>query len=445
VSAPSQDKGATMSATHTDTPLKRVLGVRSIAAGSFNGIVGVGIFGLPALIANVLGPAAILAYLVCIVLIALVGLCLAEAGSRVSEAGGLYAYARAAYGPVVSGVAGILLLIANAAASSAALARLLVDTLAGVWPAAGGTTVGVAILAVLYATLAIVNIRGVREGAGAARLFAILKLVPLILLIVVGLSVVGVENLRWTTMPGASTIGHASVLLIFAFVGVETGLGTGGEARDPARTIPRAIGLALVTVAALYIGLQVVAQGVLGPALASSSTPLVAVAVAVFGAPAAGAMVTLTLVSGTGFLVADMLSSPRTAFTLAGAGQLPQALTKIHPRYATPSVAILAYSALAFLLAASGSFRQLVLLISSGTLLLYLIVCIGVLRLRAKRVAMAGEPFRVPGGAIVPLAAAALIVALLATLAWAEVAAALALVTVSGGVYAALDHRRRRA
>lgn len=433
-----------MSPTHTDTPFKRVLGVRSIAAGSFNGIVGVGIFGLPALIAGVLGPAAILAYLVCIILIALVGLCLAEAGSRVSEAGGLYAYARAAYGPVVSGVAGVLLLIANAAASSAALARLLVDTLAEVWTPAGTPLVATLILGGLYATLAIINIRGVREGAGATRIFAMLKLVPLVILIAVGAIMIRPVNLHWTVTPSPETIGHASVLLIFAFVGVETGLGTGGEARDPARTIPRAILLALATVAALYIGLQVVAQGVLGPALATSSTPLIAVAVAIFGAPAAGAMVALTLVSGTGYLVADMLSSPRTAFTLAGAGQLPHALTRVHPRYATPSVAIFAYSALAFLLAASGSFKQLVLLISSGTLILYLICCLGVLRLRERGVAMAGEPFRAPGGALVPLAAAALIVALLSTLAWAETAAAIGLVAVSAAIYALIDRRRQR-
>src|ERR1044071_1989635 len=81
--------------------LKRVIGVSGLSFSSFNNIVGSGIFGLPALVAALLGPAAILAYVVCAVLIGLVGLCFAEAGSRVASAGGLYAYARVPFGPVV--------------------------------------------------------------------------------------------------------------------------------------------------------------------------------------------------------------------------------------------------------------------------------------------------------------------------------------------------------
>src|SRR5260370_14807775 len=89
--------------------LKRVIGVGVLAFSSFNNIVGSGIFALPALVAALLGPAAILSYLVCAVLISLVGLCFAEVGSRVTSAGGLYAYARVPFGPVVGGVAGTLL------------------------------------------------------------------------------------------------------------------------------------------------------------------------------------------------------------------------------------------------------------------------------------------------------------------------------------------------
>src|SRR4051812_30846422 len=93
--------------------LARVIGVGVLAFSSFNNIVGSGIFGLPALVAALLGPAAILSYLVCAVLIGLVGLCFAEVGSRVASAGGLYGYARVAFGPVVGGIAGTLLWCAN--------------------------------------------------------------------------------------------------------------------------------------------------------------------------------------------------------------------------------------------------------------------------------------------------------------------------------------------
>ena len=111
--------------------LKRVIGVGGVAFTAFNCIVGVSIFGLPSLVAGLLGPAAILAYGVCVVLIGLVGLCFAEAGSRVPGSGGLYAYATAAFGPVVGGVAGALMLFANSIGSSAAVARLSLDILGG--------------------------------------------------------------------------------------------------------------------------------------------------------------------------------------------------------------------------------------------------------------------------------------------------------------------------
>lgn len=424
-------------------PLRRVLGVRGVAAASFNGMVGVGIFGLPGLVAAVLGPAAILAYLVCLILIGLVGLCLAEAGSRVSDAGGLYAYSRAAYGPVLSGVVGMLVLVANTLASSAALARFLLDALASLWPALGGATAGIVLLALLYGALAIVNVRGAKSGARLTAFMAVVKLAPLVLLVVAGLFAIDPVNLAWPDMPGVAAIGQGAVILVFAFVGIETGLATSGEARDPARTIPRAIALTLVMVATLYIGLQLVAQGVLGPALAAQDAPVVATATKVFGPSVTKLMVALSAVSAAGYLVADMLSSPRVAFALAEHGQLPRALAWVHPRYGTPSVAILAYAAAAFALAASGTFRQLVLLASSGTLILYAINCLGVLRLRARGVAMAGPPFVVPGGAIAPVLATLLIAALLWTLAWQELAAALGLVGLSAVGYALLERHRR--
>ncbi len=424
------------------TPLNRVMGVRGVASASFNGIVGVGIFGLPGLVAAVLGPAAILAYGVCLILIALLGLCFAEAGSRVSEPGGLYAYARAAYGPVMSGVAGMLILVANTLASSAALARFLIDALASLWPVLGTGGVSIALLAAFYACLAIVNVRGARGGARLTAVMAVLKLAPLVLLVAVGVFAIRPVNLAWSGMPSLAALGQGAVILVFAFVGIETGLNTGGVTRDPARTIPRAILLTLTMVAALYIGLQLVAQGVLGPALASESAPLVAAATRVFGPRATTLMIVLSAVSAAGFLVADMLSSPRVAFALAEHGQLPAVLARVHPRYATPSVAILAYAGVAFVLAASGTFKQLVVLASSGSLILYALSCIGVLRLRARRVAMAGPPFVAPGGAIVPIAAATLIAALLWTLAWSELVAAIGLVAVSATGYWLLARRR---
>jgi amino acid transporter len=243
-------------------------------------------------------------------------------------------------------------------------------------------------------------------------------------------------------MPPAGSVGQGAVLLLFAFMGIEGGLNTSGEVMNSARTVPRAIAMTLTLVAALYIGLQFVAQGVLGPDLAVAKAPLVATATAVFGPWGTRFLVAATILSAVGYLAADLLCSPRILYALAESGQLPRKLAVVHSRFGTPAVAIGTYACLCFVAALSGSFRQLVIIGSSGTLVLYLICCLGLLRLRARNIAMAGEPFRVPGGAFVPLAASAIMVWLLTTLEKKELAAAAGLVFVSGAVYGIRERMR---
>lgn len=423
--------------------LDRVVGVPGVAFTAFNCIVGVGIFSLPGLVAGVLGPAAIVAYLVCALLIALVGLCFAEAGSRVTGSGGLYAYAGAAFGPVVGGVVGMLQLFANAIGSAAALARFFLDTLAGIWPAMGQRGAGIALLVAIYATLALVNIAGTRDGARLTVVLGILKLAPLLAIIAFGVFAIQPDNLAWPAMPSVARIGDGALILVLAFIGIETGLGLSGETRDPARTVPRAIALALGVVATLYIALHLTAQGVLGAALAGSTAPLADVAGALFGPRGASLLLLATCVSVGGYMVADMLSSPRSAFALAEAGQFPRWVASIHPTRHTPVVAIALYATAVVLVAATGSFRQIAVLAVAGTLVMYLIVCLGVLRLRAKGVAQAGTPFVAPGGPIVPGAATVMAVWLLSTLAWRELAAGGVFIAGSSAIFAALEWSKR--
>jgi amino acid transporter len=206
--------------------------------------------------------------------------------------------------------------------------------------------------------------------------------------------------------------------------------------------VPRAIFLALALAAARYIGLQTVAQGVLGDGLAGASAPLVAMATAILGPWGARLLSATMLLSIAGFLSADMLGSPRVFAALADRRQMPRVLAAIHPRFKTPAVAVVVYALLCATVAWSGSFRQLVIVSTSGTLVLYLICCLGLLRLRARNVVAFGAPFRVPGGALVPLAASAIILWLLSTLSWKEVVAAMFLV-VASGVFYALQERWR--
>jgi len=417
----------------TRAPLERVIGVGGLSCSAVNCIVGSGIFGLPGIAAAMLGPAAVLAYLVCAVLVALVGLCFAEVGSRVASPGGLYGYATESFGPVVGGIAGTLLWVANSVVPNAAVANLLVDTFTTAVP--GGAASRGVFLATMYGLLAVVNIRGARSGVRLSSALAVVKIAPLVLLVGAGLFVVQPANLHWTGTPAASAIGRTAALLFFAFMGVEGALNTSGEVAEPARTVPRAILLTLTLVAILYIGLQLVAQGVIGAALPGATAPLVATATAVFGPWGTRLLLATTALSAAGFLSADMLGSPRNLYALAERRQLPGVLAAVHRRFKTPAVAVGTYAAACALVAWSGSFRQLVVVATSGTLVLYLICCLGLFRLRARNVAAFGRPFRAPGGAFVPLAASGIILWMLSTLPWMELIAAGLLVAASGVAY----------
>lgn len=182
----------------------------------------------------------------------------------------------------------------------------------------------------------------------------------------------------------------------------------------------------------------------LGERLPGEPAPLVALASAIFGPWGTGLLFATTLLSIAGFLSADVLGSPRVFVALAERNQLPRMFATVHPRFKTPAVAICVCALLCAAIAWSGSFRQLVIVTTSGTLVLYLICCLALLRFRARNVATAGPPFRAPGGVFVPLGASTIILWLLSTLAWAELVAEMSLIVVSGAFYA-LQERRRRA
>jgi amino acid transporter len=266
-------------------------------------------------------------------------------------------------------------------------------------------------------------------------ILAIVKITPLVLLVIAGAFAVSGENLRWQSVPTVLGIGQTAVLLFFAFMGVEGGLNASGEVANPARTVPRAILLALTSVAMLYIGLQVVAQGMLGSQLPRESAPLVATAGAIFGDWGARLFVLVTVFSVSGFLSADMLGSPRVFYAMAERGQMPRRLSAVHPRLKTPALAIGVYSLMCAVISTTGSFRQLVVVAASGTAVAYLICCLGLLSLRRRNVTTASAPFVARGGALVPIGAAAIIAWMLSTLSGGELAAAASLVAVSGIVY----------
>lgn len=402
--------------------LVRGIGTIAFALTIINTIVGSGIFGLPAAAAAIMGPAAVLGYVGCSLLVGLVALCFAESGSRLPETGGTYAWARAAFGPAVGATVGYLMAFANFMGSNAAVGALLVASLRLAlpqWPA-----VPVVLVILLYLLIGITNIRGVSAGARVSAFSVVVKLVPLLVLVAVGLTAIIPTNLAWPDPPSVGTLGKGMVLLFFAFMGAEGPLSASGEVRNPSRTIPRALALAVLGTGTLYILVQLVAQGVLGDRLAQAAdAPLAEAAAVVFGPAGRTFMLWAAVLSTAGYLTADILSGPRVLFALSQDGLLPSFLNRVHPAFHTPYVAILVYVPMCAMLALSGTFRQLAVFAAAGTLTIYLISALGVLRLRRLGVSQRENPFVVPGGPVIPVIAALIVVGLLSSLTGRELLA----------------------
>jgi basic amino acid/polyamine antiporter, APA family len=382
--------------------------VRQLTASTVNNIVGSGIFALPAAVAAILGPSAIAAYLVCGVAIALVGLCFAEAGSRVSHTGGVYAYSEVAFGPYIGFMIGVLFWCSQVLAS-AAVASLMVDSVRVLAPALPRTALVVAV----YGVLAWINVRGVRPGARLIEIVTVAKLAPLIVLVAAGIVVGHVSNLAWTSAPRIPDLGRASLVLLFAFTGMETALTSGGEVRDPVRTIPRGLLLGLAMVVLLYAGVQLACQGILGNDLAQYETaPL---AVAAERAFRGGRVLILlgAIVSTFGYVSGDMLATPRLLFALSRDGFLPARWSEVNPRYRTPAMAIVVHAVVACTLAATGTFRLLAGLSVLTIVIVYLACCLSVFELRRRNVRAEGTVFQAPGGPVVPALACLVVLWLL--------------------------------
>ena len=425
--------------------LQRLIGVRALALTAMNTTVGAGIFGLPALIAADMGSSAPIGYVVTALLFFCVVLCFAEAGSRVSTAGGLYAYSNAAFGPFTGSFVGTLLWFGNGALSNAAVAVLMVNGLSLAFPALGEPFGRNLTLIVVYTSLAAINVRGLKLGLRVTEGITVIKLLPLILLAVVGLVTLKWSAIPLPALPDTAQLGRGVVLLTFTFMGIETALSPSAEIRDPTRVVPRGLALALLGITLLYFSLQLVAQGALGAGLATATdAPLAATAAIVLGGWGKLLMLAAGVVCMAGVLPGDMLCTPRVLYAMGRDGLLPSWLGRVDPRFNTPAAAIITYCVVCAVLAVSGTFRALAILAAASTLVMYLATAIAVLVLRRRSVTVGKPPFVIPGGPVVPLIAAVTIVAVLSTLAWRELAAIGVMLAVSSVPFVWRAGRARR-
>ncbi|MEZ5484547.1 MAG: APC family permease [Lysobacteraceae bacterium] len=415
------------------TTLRRAVPRWQLQLIAMNGVVGSGIYLLPASVTGLLGDAALWGILLAGLAMSLIVLCYAEASSYFDRPGAAYLYAREAFGDFIGFEVGWMTWLTRLA-SAAALVNGLALALVPLWPSAGegwGRALVVTVSLVFFTGL---NIVGVRAAATTSALMMIGKLLPLLFFIVVGMAFADNVSVMSTDGVDGSRLGEAALLLLFAYAGFENLPAAAGEYRNPRRDLPVALVSMIVTVTLIYALVQIVAQGLL-PDLPSSSAPLADAATVFAGAVGLLLLSIGALISIIGTTGDTILFGPRYLQAMAADGYGPALFARVHPRFRTPAWAVLLVGAASLALALSGSFVQLALLSVISRLLTYLATAASVLALRRRYPANAAR-FRLPGGPLLPLLAILVSLGLLAAATWMHLLAAGAALLIGVVIFA---------
>ena len=411
-----------------------VRGIRrwDLVALAINGIIGAGIFGLPSKVYSLIGTYSLIAFVVCALVVALIILCFAEVSSRFDETGGPYLYAREAFTPAVAFEIGWLFWLARVTAF-AANCNLLISYLSYFWLSATNPFWRAAVIVFVVTVLAIINLLGIREAAIVSNVFTVGKLVPIIIFIAAGLFFLNPGAYEFGAPPTTGAFSQSVLLLVYAFTGFEMATIPAGEVRDPQRSLPRALLIAILVVAILYIMIQVVCVGTL-PGLAQSQKPL-ADAGSQFLGVAGGAIISAgAIVSITGNLNILLLSASRLPFAMAEQNQLPAFMGKIHRKFFTPYISILITAGLMMFLTLKSSFVAALTISTIARLFTYGSTCLALPVFRARREGPEAA-FRLPGGTLIAILSLLLMVWLLLNSTLQEAKAAALAAAVGLAIY----------
>jgi APA family basic amino acid/polyamine antiporter len=388
--------------------LPRRLGFWSTTAVVIGTIIGSGIFRVPAEVAADVGSVSGLAAVwVLGGIIALCGaLAIAELAAAFPESGGVVVYLREAYGPGLAFLYGWTLLFL-APASVAALALVFAEYLGILVPLSSTGVRLVAAAAIVVVSAA--SYRSVR-GAGAIQgVSTVGKVVALLALIVAAFLLGdGGAGAFGRGAPAAADahwggVGLGLVAALWAYNGFQDMVCIAGEVRDPGRVLPRALLAGSIVVVAVYLAANAAYLYIL-PYAALRASPLVAsdAMVRVLGAGGANAVATMVMVSTFGALNGLVLTQPRVFYAMAEEGLLFAPLTRVHPRFGTPHVAVTSFMVVSLVCVWSRSFEQLAEAFVLGAFPFLALAAFGVLVLRRRRPELV-RPYRTPGYPVVPL------------------------------------------
>ena len=389
--------------------LPRALGYTGSTAIVIGTIIGSGIFLVPHDVAQQVGSvnALVLVWLIGGMLSLAGALSLAELGAANPAAGGIYVYLRDAYGKLFAFLYGWALLVVINSGSLATLAVAF-----GIYST---TFVPLSLLQqkfvaiTVIALLTLVNILGVRKAAAVQTLFTLAKLAGLATIMGAAFfssHIARVQPTRPWPVPQttASSFGVAMIGVLWAYEGWHMLSFAAGEVKNPSRVLPLSYLVGTLVVVAAYFGANLAYLRVLPlPALALHQRVATKTMEVLAGPRGATFVSALILSSIFGAINGTVLGGPRAYFAMARDGVLFPSVGRVHPRYATPAVALLIQGGWSILLASTGTYKQLYTYVIFTGWLFYAAATFAVVILRRKRPAMA-RPYRVWGYPVVPIA-----------------------------------------
>ena len=417
--------------------LKRVLGPWGLISLGIGVIIGAGIFVLSGqAAANYAGPAIVLSFILSAIGCALAGLCYAEFASMIPISGSAYTYAYATLGEFLAWIIGwdlVLEYLFGASTVAVGWSGYVVSFLkdfninipavfsqaplsysvTGGWHATGAILNCPAIFIVgLMTTLLVI---GIRESTRVNNVIVIIKLIVIVLFVGVGVFFIKLAN--WSPfLPdntgqfgsfGWSGVVRGAGVIFFAYIGFDAVSTAAQEARNPQRDMPIGILGSLAICTIIFILMTGVLTGIMKYTNLSVPDPIaVAVNAAGPGIAWLRPFIKLGAIAGLSSVVLVLLmAQPRVFFSMARDGLLPAAFARVHPRFKTPYIPTILTGCVAVMVSGIFPINILGELVSIGTLLAFVIVCIGVLVLRYRHPEIP-RVFRTPWVPFVPIAGA---------------------------------------
>lgn len=392
--------------------LDRTLSLKDLVFIVIGTVIGSGIFLVPgAVLTQSQGGVglALLVWFVAGILSLLGAFTYGELGAMRPDAGGLYVYIRDAFGPLFAFLYGWMMFIVGASGAVATLAVAFTNYAGQFVPL---SPVAAKVLAVaMIALVMVINVRGTRQGANVQNYSTALKAAAIVVMSVLLLSVgngFSAAEMRWwpenvSTGTIVGGVGLAMIAVLWAYEGWHYVTFSAGEAINPQRTFPRGIVAGTIVVIALYLLANVAYIAALGPAGVMQSNRVAAEAMGMhFGGAAGKVIAAVILVSIFSAANGLTLTAPRLYYAMARDGLFFQRLAEVSPRFGTPAVAIVTSSVWGMVLAATGTFTQLLTYVIFMGWVFFALAAVSIFTYR-KREPNAHRPFRTPGYPVTPI------------------------------------------